>query len=227
MTASAASATDVFTTATGGSAWLTGTSHNNKFTLGNTSFECTTSKFTSTVESGSSTATTLPNYTGRINETPHGTACDATIGNVTIDVNDCHYVLTGNTTGSDNGGTDATVWIQCPTGQSIKITSSLGPVISVPTQTPTEGGVTYTNVPNHEGSGQSGVLVTATSTGITATCAPAFGCGLAGIPTHSNSSKYTGTVQVTGYEDLGTNSVPPEDALTTPIEGNKISIEQS
>jgi hypothetical protein len=215
MTASAASATDFFTTSKE-SAWLTGTSHDNKFSLGNTNFECTTSKFTATVENGKSVATALPNYTGRINETPHGTACDATLGTVTIDVNDCHYKLTGETTGSD-GGTDATVWIECPTGQSIQITSSAGPVISVPSQTPTEGGVTYTNVPNHSAAG-SAVKVTATATGITATCAPTFTCGLAGIPSHSNTSKYTGTVTVTGYEDGGGTTTAPTEGSPIPVE---------
>jgi hypothetical protein len=216
MTPPIASATDFFTS-TKSTAWLTGTSHDNVFSLGGTKFECTTTKFAATISNGSSEATTLPSYTGRINETPHGTACDATLGTLTWDVNGCHYKLTGNTTGSD-GGTDATTWIECPTGKSIQTTSSAGPVISIPSQTPTEGGVTYTNLPNHPGG--SAVKVTMTVTGITSTCAPSFTCGLAGIPTHANSLKWTGTMTLTGYEDLG-------GTLGSPIEGSQIPVEWS
>jgi hypothetical protein len=49
-------------------------------------------------------------YTGKINETPHGTPCTGTGtgtgGDLTYDMNDCHYVFTGNTTGADAGSTE-------------------------------------------------------------------------------------------------------------------------
>ena len=221
LTASSASAvTDHFTT-TKDSALLTGVSHDNSFHFpgGSPSFKCTTSQFTGTVLNNATEATIDPTYTGEINETPHNTAhrCTGTGGDVVIDMNGCHYVLTGNTTGHDPVGTpDATVWITCPAGQVIKVTQpGTGITIQVPPQTPTTGGVTYLNKPLH--SGGNSVEVTATATGITTLCHPAFTCGLAGIATHANSSTYTGTVLATGYEDL--------DGLPTPItEGAQIPI---
>ena len=217
VTAAAASATDVITT-TRETVWLTGTSHNKVLQVGSTKFECTTSRYTATARNGSSEITVLLSATGEINATPHGTSCNSSIGTATWDVNHCHFVLTGNTTGKDVVETDATVWIQCPVGKTIQITSNAGLTISVPTQTPTEGGVTYVNLGNH--AGNSAIRVTTTMTGITSTCAPAFLCGLASIPTHGNNTKFTGTVDLTGYEDLGGN-------LTSPIEGNRIPIEWS
>jgi hypothetical protein len=47
-----------------------------------------------------------PEYTGTINKTPHGTSCNATGGEVTIDMNGCHYVVTSDTTGEDEGKVD-------------------------------------------------------------------------------------------------------------------------
>ena len=163
-----------------------------------------------------------PTYTGEVNETPHNTAhrCSAPGGDQIYDMNGCHYILTGTTTGHDPVGTpDATVWIQCPVGQVIKITQpGTGITIQVPPQTPTTGGVTYANLPNHPGG--AAVKVTFTMTGITSLCHPAFTCGLAGFPTHSNTTTYTGTVTLTGYED--------PDGLPTPvIEGARIPIEMS
>jgi hypothetical protein len=56
-------------------------------------------------------------------------------------------------------------------------------------QTPTSGGVTYTN--------ENGTVnVKETITGITYTCESAFLCGLAGIPTEGNNADYNGTMVV-------------------------------
>ncbi len=132
-------------------------------------------------------------------------------------MNGCHYRLTGSTTGEDPPvvGKDATVWIECPVGQVIKITSNVGPVISIGSQTPTKGGVTYTNLPNHPGG--ASVTVKTTVTGITYSCAPAFACGLGGIPTHGNDADYNGHVIVTGYEDT--------EGLPTPVtEGPRVPV---
>jgi hypothetical protein len=214
MATSSASALDYFTPGDE-IAWLTGTSHDNKFSLGSLTIECTTSKFTSTIGNGMYEMIMSASFTGRVNETPHGTPCSASLGAVTADVNGCQYVPTGETSGSD-GGTDATIWILCPTEKSMQMTSSAGPVISIPSQTPTEGGVTYTNLPSHPGG--SAVKMTMTATGITDTCAPAFTCGLAGIPTHGNSLKWTGTVTLTGYEDWGGTLTSPTEGGRTPVE---------
>ncbi|HEY5815726.1 MAG TPA: hypothetical protein VIS95_05240 [Solirubrobacterales bacterium] len=218
MTASAASATDFFTTANQEPAYLTGSSHDNIFNIpGGSSFQCTTSAFDGTGVHGGSTVTVLPTYSGILNETPHtNPKCTASLGTVTIDVNHCHYVLTGNTTGSDNG-TDATVSIVCGAAGPIKITGPLGCTVSVPSQTPTSGGVVYDNETNHPGG--SAIKVTATSTGITFTSTAA--CGFVGIPSHGNNATYVGSVIATGYTDNVNNSTTN---LTTIHEGPQVGV---
>jgi len=218
MFASAASATDFFTTSNQKKALLTGTSHDHKFSIGATSFQCTTTVFTGTAVHGASEATVLPKYTGVLNATPHETPCTSSLGTVTWHVNDCHYRLTGNTTGSDSG-TDATIWIQCPAGKVIQTTGAFGCTISIPSQTPTSGGVTYTNLPNHTGG--AAIKVTTTSTGVTfTTTAP---CGLVGLPAHGNNATFTGTMTLTGWEDKNLN---PED-LTNVEEGARVGVSVS
>lgn len=150
-------------------------------------FHCSTTSFPSvgTVTSGASQVEVAPSYKGT-NAEPGNEKCESTLGNVKIDMNGCTYVLTGNTTGSDNG-TDATVWVKCPPNAEIQITAALGCTISVPAQTPTSGGVTYTN---NVGSGD--VTVTATVTGITFTTTSA--CQVGGLPAEANTSDYTETI---------------------------------
>src|ERR1041384_5765759 len=112
--ASAASATDLFTTENGESVLLTGTSHNGRFTItagSNLLFECTTSSFAGTAQNGASEVTVEPSYTGKVNATPHGSSCSSSIGDFTFDQEGCHYTFTGNTTGTEGGKTDATVWV--------------------------------------------------------------------------------------------------------------------
>jgi hypothetical protein len=207
-------ANDHFTT-TKASALVTGVSHDNKFQItGGPAFECTTAKFTGTFLNNATEITVDPEYSGKTNHTPHNTApidfreCNGVGGDLTVDMNGCHYDLTGNTTGLDNGAVDATVWITCPAGQVIKITQ-LGT------------GVTYTNLPNH--SGGKAVKVTVTATGITYNCAPAFACFVSGAGSHGNDTDYTGTVTATGWEDKSANTVP----LTPITEGLQIPIEVS
>jgi hypothetical protein len=220
VASSALAATDLITT-TKESALMTGVSHDNIFNItGSASFQCTTSKFTATATNNSSEVTVDPEYSGKVNETPHGTGCTASLGSVTaVRTNGCHYTLSGATVGGTTAvGGDGPVWIVCPGTSKIEIASSLGVTISVPSQTPTTGGVSYENLPNH--SGGSAVKVKATVEGITYTCAPAFSCGIGGIPTHGNNADYNGTVTVTGYED--------SEGLPTPItEGAQIPIEVS
>ncbi len=216
ITASAALAVEDHFTATKASALLTGTSTDNIFKItGGPSFECTTSQFTATGVNNSTEVTVDPSYTGRIGVTPHGTQCTGTpIGNVTIDMNSCDYDLTGKTTGSDGGLTDATISVTCTTtGDHIVITGPIGCRIKVPAQTPTSGGVTYVNKTNHTGG--SAIEVKATSTGITYTSE-----NCVGVASEGNDSDYTGTVVVTGYEDT--------EGLPTPItEGAQIPVEIS
>ncbi len=215
ITASAASAVEDHFTTSQSSALLTGTSLDNRFEItGGPAFECTTSKFTATGVNNSTEVTVDPSYTGRLSLTPHGTPCTSPLGSVTIDMNSCDYDLTGKTTGSDGGLTDATISVTCTTtGDHIVITGPLGCKIKFPAQTPTSGGVTYTNKANH--SGGSAIEVKATATGITYTSESCIG-----VASEGNDSDYTGTVVVTGYEDL--------DGLPTPItEGAQIGVSMS
>ncbi len=195
MAASSASAVDTFTTE-GASDTVTGVSHDNVFKItGPEAFiECTTSHFSGTIFNGSAHVTITPTYTGRIGETPHAsTECDFYAGSTaTFNMKTCDYDLTGTTTGSDPVGTpDATISITCTTaGDEITIVTSLGAVLKIPAQTPTSGGVTYTN------EGLTKVKVKATATGITYTCSTAFLCGLAGFATEGNTADYNGTIVV-------------------------------
>lgn len=222
MTASAASATDFFT-GTKAKGWVTGTSHNNKFHIVSeaATFECTTSKFTGTVENGSTEATALATYEGLINDTPHDPVdCNSTAGQVVVVMNHCHYRLTGNTTNEHpvgGGKNDAVIWIQCPVGSEIEIQSTAGCTIKVPSQTPTQGGVTYTNVNPHAGG--NAVKVTATVTGIKWT-AHGFVCAFGGLATEGHDATYQGDVTVTGFEDNG-------GTFTAPTEGARIGVEVS
>jgi len=125
-------------------------------------------------------------------------------------MNHCHYMLTGDTWMVDNG-IDARLWIECTKEKEIEISSSFC-AIKVPSQTPTVGGITYTN--------ESGkVKVTMTATGITYS-APGFGCALGGLPSHGNDMDYNGTITLAGF---AYNS----GLMTAPIEGSAVSISTS
>ena len=227
--ASSASAVDVVTTGVS-PALLTGVGTNHVFGAhsGTPKFECTTSKFAATVKNADPEITADVLYEGTLNQTPHTDHhCNSSSGTVTIDMNDCGYILTGDTSGNapagHTAGKDATVWIHCPGSSKIAITSSLGVTLSIPPQTPTTGGVSYTNVVNHDGN--TAVAVKATVTGVTTTCAGTFLCTLGGIAHHSNQYTYTGDVTMTAYRDneaLGDNGLP-----TPVIEGPRTSLSTS
>lgn len=225
MAASPAGAIDELVMEGATSAWLKGTSHNNVFKITGSEVEvkCTTSQFTGTIGVFGTEATVLPAYSGKINETPHSSPdCSTNFGtDAIVDVNDCHYVVTGETEKFDPGA-DAEVWIQCPVGQVIEITTTLGCIIRVPTQTPTIGGVIYKNLPDHPGG--KAIEVVATVTGIQFTSNNTFICQLVGIPAAGDKGDYTGSVVITGFKDLGTSSTGTEDPLTTPKVGNQIPI---
>lgn len=217
MAASSAwAANDHFTT-TKEKALLTGVGTDNGFHYPNgVGYECATARLTGTFLNNSTEMTIDPTYTGQFGEPTHNT--EHQCGKIAIDMNACHYVLTGNTTGVDEGSTDGTVWITCPGTNVLKITQSgFGITIQIPPQTPTTGGVTYTN---QEENGKKVIRLQITMTGITSLCHPAFICGLVGFSTHENNTTFTGTAVLTGYEDL--------DGLPTPItEGTQIPIEVS
>jgi hypothetical protein len=212
LAASSASAADKFTT-TKESAIVTGVSHDNVFKVTNPDVrvECTTSKFIGTLKNNAEEATVFATYNGTKNVVPHTTHCNTSIGTTgTVDMNECDYVLTGATTQKDAGLTDAVIHVVCPAGGEIVITTSLCS-ITIPGQTPTEGGVTYKN----EAGGK--VKVTATATGITYTTQGPF-CGLGGLPAEANNADYNGTVVVSGFEDKGLVKDVPTEGAAIPIE---------
>jgi hypothetical protein len=220
MSASSASAvTDVFTVTGGGTAIATGvsthqvgathTSDRLTMTGSNKDFTCTQSKYAATVTNGDTHVTVDATYTGKLTETPHNTVhkCNSAIGDLTITMNECDFDLTGTTTGHDPVGTpDATIWITCG-AKPIEMDAPAGVIIKIPAQTPTTGGVTYTNLPNHPGG--AAITFNATATGITYTCAPAFACGLGGIATHGTDADYNGHTIVTCWTDT--------EGLPTPV----------
>lgn len=188
---------------------VTATSHDNVFritSLGGVSlarFECTTSRFTAAVQNNATEVTSTVSYAGTTNVVPHTNHCSATVGSVTVDMNSCGYILTGNTSREDPGPTkDAVVSVECTTpGDEIRITNA-GCEVTVPPQTPTSGGVTYTNENNN---GKWDVKVTATVTGITFTShGPA--CAAAGIPAEGQTADYNGTATVRAFQPTGVHT---------------------
>lgn len=198
MAAASASATDAFTVEGGGSATVTGVGTNNVFfitqaeTKHGVEVSCAKAHFESTLASGATHTTVKALYTGTTAE-PTSAHCGAgaLLGKAEVKMNGCDYELTGTTTGSDvhTTGADATISVLCAkAGEHIEIITS-SCTIKVPAQTPTEGGVTYTN----EAGGK--VTIHATVTGITYTSTGGL-CSLGGISSEGNNSDYTGTVTV-------------------------------
>jgi hypothetical protein len=222
MMASTASATDVFTNKAGkGSDLLTGVSTDTVLTVGNSSVKCKTSRFAATATHGASLVTVDAEYFGTPNKVDEPGEHCGNFEKLAVDMNGCDYDL-GNTV-STKSGIHAEVWITCPVGKEVIITNLTTAVtffIPEQTQTAKEGGITYTNLPSHSG-GES-IEVKETVKGITYACAPAFTCGLLGIPTEADDATYTGHVVLTCYEDLNANGVitPTKEGAQT---GCKIS----
>jgi hypothetical protein len=189
--ASSASAADVFISKEKVES-VTAEGSNNEFKItGIGSVKCARAKFNGNVTAGSTEATFTATYEGTPAE-PSTEHCEAFAGKATVSMNGCAYILTGETTGGDEG-TDATAWIECPAGKEIAIiASSLGLTVHIHAQTPTAGGVTYTNTPAGK------VTIHETATGITYSCEPDFLCTLGGIAIEGNNADYTGTVVAEG-----------------------------
>jgi hypothetical protein len=164
----------------------------------------------------------LAKYDGEINKVPHTTDCTSSLGAAIVRVNDCHYVLTGNTDKEHpkaSGKFDAKVWIVCPPNKEIEITDTASDcLVKVPTQTPTEGGVIYKN---EVVGGKKVVKVEVTVTGVTYTTS--FVCQVGGLTAEDNNADYTGTVVVSGFEDKNKTTTD----LTEVNEGAQIEIEVS
>ena len=207
VTASSAFAVDHFT-AEKEKAVLTSTvSENNvfKITTGAENppkVECKTSKFSGTFVTSATTVTVFPTYKGTVKKEVDENHCTFGAGKAEVELNGCDYDLTGETTKEDKTGKvgkDAVVSVTCPKEKEITVKTNLGCTLHIPEQTPTEGGVVYTNITHL---GKKAIEVTATVTGITYTSTGAL-CGAAGISSEGNNADYTGTVIGTCYEDLG------------------------
>jgi hypothetical protein len=208
MAASSASAVDTITGPAGGFP-ITATNldngvhniHRFEITSSGTSVECTTAHFqtAANVANGASTITVTPTYKGTLGVTPTTTHCEGEgVGTVDVNMHGCTYTLEGNTVSSD--GTRGPVWINCTAGNEISVAvTELGVTLHIHAQTPTTGGVTYTNVAGTP----TKVTVNAQVTGITYSCEPAFVCFLGGIPSEGNDADYTGSVVASS----GTNNI--------------------
>jgi hypothetical protein len=226
LMASSASAVDTLTTAVS-PAIVTGFTSIGEFSITSpiTRVQCTTATGGGTVKTGSSVATAEATYIGKLNTTPHpNNECTGAglISSATVNMNGCDYDITGNTTGKDitdaSKGTvpDATVWVTCPAGKHIIITTNLGCTLTIPEQTPTEGGVTYTN---ETVGGKKQVTGHATITGTTYTT-DGFACALGGLPSEANNTDYTGTAVAKAYEDLGGTKHPFTEGAQVDLESS-------
>jgi len=185
-----------------------------RITNPNIKVECFVSTFAGTVENPPVQEVTIrPTYSGTTAN--HGSEkCESGAGEITVDMGECDYMLTGRTNKIDEEKVDAEVKIECPGGAEIKLTAP-GCTILIPSQVPKEGGVTYEN-------GEGGdITVTATVTGIKYETEGAL-CSLAGLPKTGENADYLGTITVFGYEDEGTGEAKDEF-----IEGKQVGIEVS
>jgi hypothetical protein len=153
---------------------------------------CTGAKYLGTTEALETEDVTVhPTYTG----------CSTATGGfpVTVDTKGCDFTLTGETDASKRGK----VHLICETGSDISITiPSINCTITIHEQTPTAGGVTYTQNGTH-------VDATAEVTGITyevlnpeerVLCTAAAGKNKA----EANDSDLLTKITVVAFEDKGT-----------------------
>jgi hypothetical protein len=112
---------------------ITGTPHETTFTAYGTTITC--HHITYKVHHTSTTTFTS------LTVTPEVTGCTAGGGEAIVHTNGCHYEFTAK----NSAATHATVHLRCPTGKKIDVTTS-GGTMRIGAQTPTKGGVTYTNI---------------------------------------------------------------------------------
>lgn len=188
VAASPASATDVFT-ATESIETISGTATNGvvEITGVGLSAQCATVNLHAVVENGASAGSGEAALEGTPGATDEG-HCGSSLGEFEIKVNGCEIVITGNT--NESGHAEA--WLTCPEENELEMITSFGVTISAPAQTPTAGGITYTNM------GDGTVLAEATVEGITYSCTPHFLCTLGGAPTEGNSGDLSGSILMSG-----------------------------
>jgi hypothetical protein len=175
-----------------------GTLHQNVFITPAGSFTCKKAEYTASIG---------PKTVGEITVTPTYGECGLTNQSYTfhVEMNGCAFVLTFTDKSAEKHHTGH---LECPKEKEVTITKDppfVGEcIIHIPPQTPTAGGVAYTN--KLDGTKHSvtlditveGITYTETSTG--------FGCGHGTADTHRNDTNLIGTVTATGF-DTGGNQV--------------------
>ncbi len=226
--ASSASAVDTLTTSVS-PAVVTGLGTDTLFRVtkadGGTIFsvKCATTKYAGTVAKSGTKEVTLFATAFGTKANPNSSKCESSLGEITVDMNGCDYVLTGETISEDKKavGKDARVWITCPIGKAITVTAPAGCTLTVSEQTLTEGGVVYTNGEEEVGGKKiKDVTIDGTETGITFSSTAA--CQLVGIPKEGNNIDENGTITATCWEDKGKGA--SEDEF---IEGAACNLEVS
>jgi hypothetical protein len=206
VSASAASAvTDHYTSPGFATSIVTGAQkEKNKFTVAGQAVECVTANFKATIkgESVEEIEKVEPTYT----------TCNYGALGATVDMNECTYTLSGVTDVNASAETHATVKVICGVGKHINITLSNGCDITVKeaaaangTQTATNG-VTYTNEEEETAEGKKkDVLIKLTPTVKVSHDWTGAGEEPLSCKNIIGTGKLTGTVTVTGYEDLAEN----------------------
>jgi hypothetical protein len=158
------------------------------------SVTCKTANYTASV--GKKTAT-------EVTVIPEYKECSTTdpVYPATVNMNGCHFTLTFTDLPEAK---HHTAHLECPAGKEVKVSVN-PPIVGechiyIPPQTPTTGGVAYTNKkhPNPETSPHA-ITLDITVEGITVTREPTgFGCPEG--HTHDNKNTLKGTVIATGFE---------------------------
>ncbi len=152
-----------------------------------TRVECKTVTYEGTVEEGS---------VADVNVTPKYEGCTVNGSlKANVDVNGCTITLTGET----NGAKEGIVHLLCPEGKKIEITiPEISCTLAIHEQTPTSGGVTYTN---KEGTPDD-VEATANLGGITyERIGTSLGC-VAAAPKEGNDATLLSKATLRAYEDI-------------------------
>jgi outer membrane lipoprotein SlyB len=197
--ASPATSSDSFTSAAS-STVLTGTGEPLfQFTPAKLQLTCKTSKYNGTFTGGAvGEITVTATYTGNATEEDGPNCSGAVVGNVSVNMNGCDYKFTGATTGVDHEYVTkfGTLTVTCPAGKEVEISWS-GCTVKIPGQTPTEGGLTYTN----ETENGLGILkAPVVLTGLTYTSTGPI-CALDGVSSEANTLDLLDIFKATGYED--------------------------
>lgn len=152
--------------------------NNHVFNTGGGTVTCSTATFSGTATNATDDELTI---------NPHYTGCTAfSIANTHVKMNGCDYLFTVEASSSSGP-----VHVQCPGSAQIEVTPTVfgfsACTVKIPGQTPTGGGVTYTNL-----NSESEVEVDANVTGIHYTSSGGL-CGSSGT-----NATYTGKAKVAG-----------------------------